>query len=399
MLKEAFAALQKAQRPVLIFGAGIRLAGAGELARDLARMLRIPVAPTWGARDLFPASELVDLADVYGYLCVGGFGTHGTRAANFAVQNADWILCVGARLDSKATGTPRHYFARGADIFMADIDAAEIRKFGGVLGRSFTGVQADAKLFLQDALREVAAARASYPSFFEWRVKCAIWCATYPVGDGSDAYTTVRALSQCCRSEDVIVSDTGLSLAWLMQAFEFKPGQQFIHALNQTPMGYGLPAAIGAVYAAPGRRVVLVTGDGGFMLNIQELALIGARQLPVKIVVLNNGGHGMCRQTQDQWLGKKYYSTTPPDLMFPNFGRVAEAFGLKWACVKPGASAAKLAALLDEWFDSSGPVLLDVAISPASRLVPQVPYGCPNEDGSPHLSREELEAQMIVGVI
>src|SRR3990167_5769081 len=143
MIKEALAALRTSERPVIIYGAGVRLADAADEARELAHLLGVPVAPTWGARDLFPESDP---------LCVGGFGTHGTRAANFAVQNADWILAVGSRLDSKATGMPRRNFARAAAIFMADIDMAEVRKFSGQLGRVFVGVQADAKLILRTAI-------------------------------------------------------------------------------------------------------------------------------------------------------------------------------------------------------------------------------------------------------
>lgn len=412
MIKDAFHALRAAERPVLIFGAGVRLAGAGALAREVARVTRVPVAVTWGARDLFPPEQSpVKIADAGGgsvllaqpgYLCVGGFGTHGTRAANFAVQNADWILSVGSRLDSKATGTPREYFARGADIFMADIDAAEVRKFGGKLGRTFTGVQADAQLFLQGVLREISRDRPGWPDFAEWRARCADWLAAYPTCPARyeveyrvNPYVLMRCLSERCAPGAVIVSDTGLSLAWLMQAFEFKEGQQFIHALNQTPMGYGLPAAIGAARARPGSPVVLVTGDGGLMLNIQELPLLAKHRLPIKIVLLNNAGHGMCRQTQDQWLGGKYYSTSSADLALPDFCKVARAFGVRASVLE---WARDVGHELDRLLSGEAPQLLDAQIDD-HRLVPQVPYGKPNEDGSPPLPRDELRAQMFVEMI
>ena len=402
MIREALQALRVAERPVLIYGAGIRLADAVDEARELVHLLGIPVALTWGARDLFPAGDP---------LCVGGFGTHGTRAANFAVQNADWILAVGSRLDSKATGMPRKNFARAAAVFMADIDLAEVRKFGGQLGRVFVGVQADAKLILRTAINEV---RSSEQLWFEerrcialslWCMQCAEWRERYLVcppayeaEERVNPYVFARHLSARCNPGEVIISDTGLSLAWMMQAFEFKENQRFIHALNQTPMGYGLPAAIGAAYARPGKRVILVSGDGGFMLNIQELAVVAHHKLPIKMILFNNDGHAMCRQTQEQWLGGKYYSTSiAGGLSFPNFSAVAAAHGV----VSKRLSLAKDVPEALKWTlaDDDRPVLLEVKIAGSHRLIPQVPYGRPNEDGNPPLPRDELAAQMIVGMV
>ena len=395
MIKETLAALHQSERPVIIYGAGIRLAGAADEARSLARLLGIPVAPTWGARDLFPT-----VSDI---LCVGGFGTHGTRAANFAVQNADWILAIGSRLDSKATGTPRDYFARAAAIFMVDIDPAEIRKFGGTLGRVFCGVQADAGMFLRDTIAEVRRG-AAWPDFAAWRWQCAEWRRRYPACRpeyeqevGINPYVFVKKLSEHCLPGEIIVSDTGLSLGWMMQGFEFREGQQFVHAFNQTPMGYGLPAAIGAAFAQPGKRVVLVSGDGGFMLNIQELALLARHRLPIKIMLFNNGGHAMCRQTQEQWLGGKYYSTSVEGgLSFPDFCAVARAHGIE---SKQLSFADRAADALAWAFAGSEPMFLEIKVDGAHRLVPQVAYGKPNEDGGPALPREELVEQMIVGVV
>lgn len=399
MLKDALHALRSAERPILIFGAGVRLAGAGEEARELAGLLGVPVTTTWAARDLFPADGSL------GVLCVGGFGTHGTRAANFAVQNADWILSVGSRLDSKATGTPRGYFARGAHIFMVDIDPTEIAKFKEDLGRRFSGAQADAKLFLADAVRLVRGDGSWFRDlpWSMWHGRCRDWMCRYPICPPEyeaefevNPYVLVKRLSEQLQPGDVIVSDTGLSLAWMMQGFAFKEDQRFIHAWNQTPMGYGLPAAIGAVFARPEQRVVLVTGDGGFMLNIQELAVVAEHGLPIKILLFNNGGHAMCRQTQEQWLGGKYYSTSPEHgLCLPDFCDVAAAFGViaerhEWNVTVHEA--------LERLLAGNGPALLEVKISGTHRLIPQVRYGKPNEDGDPALPRAELAEQMIVGV-
>jgi len=336
--------------------------------------------------------------------CVGGFGTHGTRAANFAVQNADWILSVGSRLDSKATGTPRSYFARSARVFMVDIDEAEIAKFrDGGLGHAFQGARADARLFLMDAARLISAGY-DWPNFWEWRAICARWMERYPIcppkyaaEEEINPYVLMRQLSDYCAPGEVLVSDTGLALGWAMQGFEFKEGQRFIHAWNQTPMGYGLPAAIGAAFARAGQRIVLITGDGGFMLNLQELPLLAYHKLPVKIIVVNNGGHAMCRQTQEQWLGGKYYSTsTKTGLAMPDFCDVARACGLYTEKVR---LTRRLGEALGRLLAPARPALLEVFINARHRLIPQVQYGKPNEDGNPPLPRDELRENMIVGLV
>lgn len=403
MLKEAFQALRLAERPVLIFGAGVRGTDAASLAWALAALTGVPVAPTWAARDLFPFDD----RDV---LCVGASGTHGTRSANFAVQNADWILSVGSRLDSKTTGTPREYFARAASVFMVDIDAAEIAKFHGQLGRQFHGAQADAALFLRDALELVSSLPDYRAQFMNWRTQCQKWLREYPAcrpeyeaEEGVNPYVFVRELSDRCDPREIIVSDTGLALAWMMQGFEFKEGQRFVHAFNQTPMGYGLPAAIGAAFAHPGQRVVLVTGDGGFMLNIQELAVVAKHDLPIKILLINNAGHAMCRQTQEQWLGGKYYSTSVEHgLAFPDFCDVATGYWIRNRRLSTNATIRNELswAFRDRnSLEYHAPTLLEVVVDGGHRLIPQVAYGRPNEDGGPPLPRDELREQMIVGVV
>ena len=133
----------------------------------------------------------------------------------------------------------------------------------------------------------------------------------YAAEAGVNPYWLVKQLSSFLKEDEIIFSDTGCALAWMMQGFEFKPGQRFFHAFNNTPMGYGLPGAMGASFARPGQRVICITGDGSLQMNIQELATIAHHRLPVKVLLFNNQGHSMVRQTQEQWLGRKYYSTSP----------------------------------------------------------------------------------------
>lgn len=334
-------------RPVLVFGAGIQC--SREQARAFAEKLGWPVALTWGAIDLLPSSHELRL---------GGFGTHALRAPNFAVQNADFLLCIGTRLDTKSTGTPAESFARAADIWMVDIDVAEIAKFG----QRVTGWNMDCRDFMNQF-------QSNQPVSAAWWAAIRRWVMRWPVSSFGP-YQHVLALSERFNEGDIIVSDTGHALAWCMQAFQFKENQRFIHAFNNTPMGYGLPAAIGAAFANPGVPVRLITGDGGLQLNIQEWSTVAHHRLPITTYLFNNHGHGMCRQTQRQWMGGAFPSTSEQGgLACPDFRRIADAYG----------------------------VALEEFILPFdSELTPCVQSGRPNEDANPLIPRDELESEMLI---
>lgn len=390
VLDECLAAVRTAKRPVLLFGWGVHLARAEAEARELARMLGVPVVMTWAALDLLPYEDR---------LAIGGFGTHGVRCANFAVQNADLVLSVGSRLDTKATGTPPSTFAREARIIMVDIDPAEIRKFGRLGVSLQPGLSADAGVFLRGL---AGRARGQWvPDFTPWIERIAEWKSLYPVclpdyeeEKRVNPYWLVKELSRFLEEDEIIVSDTGCALAWMMQAFEFKRGQRFFHAFNNTPMGYALPAAIGAAFAKPGRRVICIAGDGSLQMNIQELTTVIRHKLPIKILLFNNHGHSMVQQTQEMWLGGKYYATSVEGgLAFPDFAKVARAYGFPVDTVSLNAS---IPAKLKSALAGDGPHFLNIEVDARHRVIPQVKFGRPNEDADPLLDRQEFLGNMIV---
>jgi acetolactate synthase-1/2/3 large subunit len=352
-------AIQNSRRPIFIWGAGMRT--YAEEARTLSTSLGIPYVCTWGAIDLGRSDDL---------LFAGGFGTHGVRAANFAVQNSDLVIALGSRLDTKATGFPAH-FARAARLAMVDIDQAEIDKFVK-LGRHVDfPVCADAGAFIAALNAHAEIDRRSRPIWlehvWEWKSRYATPPVDWP---GINPYELMKEISKWTTAADIIVSDTGCALGWVMQGFPFK-GERFLHAFNMTPMGYGLPAAIGAHFAT-GRRVVLITGDGSIMMSMPELATIARWNLPIKIILLNNQGHAMCRQTQRQWLGGTYPGTSVEGgLGFPkDWAACFKSFGV------------------DDFH------IYD--IHPDAQLVPQAKYGQPLEDADPPLPWAELKQQMII---
>lgn len=383
-------AIKKSQRPVLIYGWGIHLARAESDALKLARILGIPVAMTWATRDLMAETDP---------LSIGGFGTHGTRFANFAVQNADLIISVGSRLDTKATGTPPSSFAREACLIMIDIDETEIRKFENLKLEVDVAINADAGVFLS-AFCDLVNGQ-NFPNFSSWLNHIREWKLRYPVclpehslETAVNPYWFVKQLSLRLGNGQIIFSDTGCSLAWMMQGFEFKAGQRFFHAFNNTPMGYGLPGAIGASFARPGQNIICISGDGSLQMSIQELATLVRHQLPVKIILINNHGHAMVRQTQEMWLGGNYYATSHAGgLPDPDFVAIALAYGLNADTLEFNSD---IGDKLDNLLNNNKPCLLNIEIDPGHRVVPQVKYGRPNEDSDPPLERAEFLANMII---
>ena len=355
---ETLTALAKAKCPVIALGWGCHLAGARQEAREMVSRLGVPCVTTWGAADIMVGHPLY----------VGTWGTHGVRAANFAVQNADLVIAIGTRLDTKATGAPASSFAPKAELHMVDIDGAELDKMAKI-GRTCVPIQADALDFMK-SLR-------GGTGFADWIERIEGWKRAYPVvlpeyGPESP-YRFMVDLARYLTEDDVVVSDTGCPLAWAMQVLPFKG--RFIHAFNQTPMGYGLPASVGAAFAS-GKRVILLTGDGGLGVNITEFATIAKHRLNIKVILFNNHGHAMCRQTQQQWLGGVYHGTSEKDLATPDFKAVATAYGITGA------------------MDDSWPAFMIFHVEHSQGVSPQVRFGKSIEDADPALPAAELAAIM-----
>ena len=382
--------IRHTKRPVIILGWGVRQAGAEEEIENLINTLGFPVAPTWAVADILPDDHS---------LLVGTFGTHGTRYANFAVQNADLILAIGSRLDTKATGSPVTTFGREAKKIVVDIDRNELDKFKKYGLDVDVSVNADAKVFLQMLNRGVNGVIKKDIS--SWMDKIAEWKRKYPIGPsvvnpvGSvDPYVFVKSLSKEAAEEQVIFVDTGCTLAWMMQAFQFKANQRLFHDWNNTAMGWALPASIGACFALDKDPVICVTGDGSLQMNIQELVTVIHHRLPIKIFLINNKSYSMIQQTQDQWLDSKYLaSTVEGGLAFPDFLKVAEGYGFKTVTITRNKSVYEVIRMVLEY---DGPVFCNVEIGSDQRVIPQVKFGRPNEDSEPLLDRKEFSDCMII---
>ena len=382
--------LEGASRPVLIAGWGIRLAHAGADFALLSDRLGIPIAPTWAMLDTMPADHP---------LLIGAFGTHGTRYGNFAVQNADLILSIGARLDTREAGSPLSWFAREARKIVVDVDPSELGKLKKFGMETDLLVTSDAGAFIRALLP--AAQRMAHRDLSSWKARIDRWKRDFPICPPEyyqdrdvNPYVFVKTLAREAREGDTFLLDTGCALAWMMQAFDFKKGQRLFHAFNNTPMGYALPGAIGASFALGGAPVICVTGDGALQMNIQELATVMRHKLPIKIVLINNQGYSMIQQTQDQWLGSKYLaSSVEGGLAFPDFVKVAQAYGFRTVDISTNA---ELEPKLRDALRGEGPVFCNVNIRPDRRVIPQVKFGRPIEDSDPLLDRDVFLSNMIV---
>ncbi len=382
--------IQHAKRPLVVLGWGVHLADAERDALDFVEHLGLPVNPTWATTDIIPENHP---------LRCGTFGTHGTRFGNFAIQNADLVISIGSRLDTHMIGSPFSNFCRAGHKVVVDIDATEIHKFAKFDLHIDVPIVADAKAFLREANRQ--SKNQTAPDIASWMQTIAEWksryCAVQPSYFASptlNPYVFVQHLSDAATEGDVFFSDTGCGVAWMAQAFQFKTGQRFFSAFNNTPMGYGLPAAVGACFALDRKRIICVTGDGGLMMNIQELSTVLHHQLPVKIFVLDNHGYSMIQQTQDQWLNSKYEASSESGgLGFPNFHELAKTLGFHAIKIESNREAGdKIQAFLD----APGPGFCTVELLPEERVIPQVKFGRPIEDPEPLLPRSEFLASMLI---
>lgn len=380
--------LEASERPVIIGGWGIHLSKAESEFQEFVEKLKIPTVLTWAAADLISKPSPYR---------IGTFGTHGTRRGNFAVQNADLIISIGSRLDTKATGSPVSTFARGAKKVIIDIDSFELKKFEQFgLVMDFK-IQVDAKTFLKEFLSEHKNS-TYYPGWLEdinlWGLSTCEIDNNHRDLPGINPYELMRELFYLSPNQLNIFLDTGCLLPWLLQEYEPKTNHRLFHDFNNTAMGWAIPALAGGLVGNPTRNSICVVGDGSFMMSMQELSVLSSFVTPAKIVLIDNSGYSMIRQTQDQWLGSEYYaSSLDGGLHFPNFKKIAEAFNFNYMEI---SEENNVTTILQSFWESDGPIFLRIVISPNARVIPQVKFGRPNEDMEPLIPREIFYKHMII---
>jgi len=367
-IAKAIAAIAAAERPVIYGGGGIALADAVNAFRGFVESSGMPAVLTLRGLGALPTNHPQLL---------GMLGMHGCRAANIAVQEADLLICIGARFDDRATGKLAE-FAPRARIVHLDADRREISKLRhadvGVPGnvatslKAMTGVQPDCAPWLEHCLaqREKHVARYDAP--------------------GRDVFAPalLRRLSEIAPRDAIVACDVGQHQMWVAQHWKFSHPRNHLTSGALGTMGFGLPAAIGAQFACPNRTVVLVSGDGSFMMNLQELATVARCKLPIKIVLLDNQALGMVRQWQELFFEKNFSEVDLSDN--PDFAALARVFGIPALHLDKREDVEDA---LHALMATPGPAFLHVSIDARTNVWPLVP---PNQSNATMLDAEEPAA-------
>jgi acetolactate synthase-1/2/3 large subunit len=361
-IRQAAKALASAQRPVIYAGGGVVNANASAELRAFATSDRFPVTCTLMGLGAFPAPHEQWL---------GMLGMHGTRAANYAMDEADLICAVGARFDDRITGKLSE-FAPRAKFIHIDVDPAEISKNVP----AHIPIVGDAKHVLAKLVSEYSALGADPARLDAWWSRIDGWKAKYPLAyeDSSDSEIKpqfmVRALYEATGGEAIITSDVGQHQMWAAQYYDFPAPRRWINSGGLGTMGFGLPAAMGAAVGEPERLVCCIAGDGSVQMNAQELATCAQNKIPIKVFIMNNGYLGMVRQWQELFWDGKYSHVDMGE--FPDFVKLAEAYGV---------TAMRLTdknTLVQDMKDAiaiEGPVLVDVRVTREENTYPMIPAG------------------------
>ena len=394
--------IKNAKRPVFHAGYGIRLSGGYDAFRAVADKLNIPVVTYWNAVDL--------IEDEHPLYC-GRAGNMGDRPGNWAIQNADLILAVGTRISIRQVGYNWKTWAREAEVIMVDIDKAELKK--PTLHVEMP-VWADAKDFLQ---KLNAAAGENVHEGGLWLETCQRWKKEYPAvlprqweenGKTANVYAFIRYLSSRLPENSLTAVSNGACCVVGNQAYVIQKGSRMANNSAVASMGYGLPAAIGTCIGGGRRETICLEGDGSIMMNLQELQTILTNKLPIKIFLINNNGYHSIRITQTNLFGhhtKVGIGEESGDLSFPEYKKIAEAFGYPYYSA---GSNAEMMKVVDEVLAQEGPVFCEIFTdtvqvwepkSSTKRLADGTLVSPPLEDLAPFLPREELEKQMFVPLL
>lgn len=353
-LNKAVELISKAKRPVLYVGGGAILSNAAEELKKFAHKTRIPVTTTLHGLGAFPESDELSL---------GMLGMHGTWYSNTAVHYSDLLIAVGARFDDRVTGKT-DAFAPEAKKIHIDVDPSNISKNVKV----DVPIVGDVKKVLQQLLPSVNQLETK-----DWIQTIKTWKEEHPLryksGKNIRMQSVIRKISELTKGNAVMVSDVGQHQMWMAQFFTYMHPRTHLTSGGLGTMGFSLPAAMGASFARKDFPIISISGDGGIQMNIQELATIRENNLPIKIIILNNGYLGMVRQWQELFWRKRYSHV---EMFGPDFVKVAEAYGI------PGYRATtsdEVEGVVKKMLSTEGPVLVEFKVVKEDNVYPMIPAG------------------------
>lgn len=371
LVDELLFQLSLAKRPLILAGGGINSACARKLFRTFVEEVNVPVVNSLMAVDVLPHDHP---------LRIGMIGTYGNRWANIAIGHSDLLLVLGSRLDIRQTGADTSAFKGNRIIFHINCEAGDINN--RVTG--CTAIVTHLRPFLISAGEKISKRKSK--DYTNWIVELKQLKYRWPDTAELDNYQGINPnkfmhrLSDCSNLSEAFIVDTGQNQMWAAQSLDLKGDQRFLTSGGMAPMGYALPAAIGACFAYNKRPVVMIAGDGGFQLNIQELQTVVRNHLPVKMIILNNKCYGMVRQFQERYFERRYQSTYW-GYSTPNFTNIARAYGVEASTANDESEIEP--ALERLWRDPKAPFLLDVLIDFNTNVYPKIAFGLPMTEMEP----------------
>jgi len=378
-IEELLVALSVAKRPLILAGGGINSARATDLFRSFSEKVNVPVVNSLMGVDLLPYHHPLQ---------VGTIGSYGNRWANIAIGQSDFLLVLGSRLDVRQTGSEAEAFKGNRTIYHVDIEAGEINN----RVQGCAAIVADLPSFFKSIMRLIA--ESIFPDRQEWFAEIdklrQSWPDTAELQDipGINPNLFMRQLSASSRQASAFLVDVGQHQMWAAQSLQLEGGQRFLTSGGMGAMGFALPAAVGAALARSGQPVVMIAGDGGLQMNIQELQTVIHHQLPVKLVVINNQCYGMVRQFQQSYFAERYQSTYW-GYSSPDFTKIADAYGIATCTVNNQSEVSQ--ALERMWQDPEAPFLLQVMIDIFANTYPKIAFGCPITEMEPFAKPLDME--------
>ena len=379
IMEELLRAMRRAKKPLILIGGGVRASGAIHLYKQLVALLNMPVVWSLLASDCIPCDDPNS---------VGMIGTYGNRWANLALAEADFLLVLGSRLDIRQTGANTDSFKADRTIYHVSVEQEEINN----RVQGCHPIVADMKVFINSMLSLLGGEK--FPHNQSWMKLISELKNEWP--DIAEL-RNIRGINPNCfmhklsetKQAAVYTVDVGQHQMWAAQSIEIYEGQRFLTSGGMGAMGFALPAAIGAAFSTNrDKPIVVIAGDAGFQLSIQELQTVVRNRLPIKIVVINNRCHGMTRQFQETYFEGRYQATVW-GYDTPDFVKVARAYGIEGAMIKDVEEIE--GALMALWLDPLQPYLLEVMVDTYTNVYPKMAFGKPISEMEPFSKPIEME--------
>jgi len=365
---------KKALRPLVLIGAGVGLSDTQDEILEWLNINKIPFVSSWGGSQYINH----DLENYY-----GNIGVYGNRGANFIVQNCDCLLVLGSRLDSRQRSGNVDSFAPNANIIVVDIDHEELKKYNSDKYKIF---KLDLKLFTQIIYKlDIPPINTNYKSYILKMKKKYFGKneSTFSKKNNTlSPYDVVKKVNELIDDNAIVIPECGANLCWVYQIFS-RINHTIFTSYGNSPMGYTVPATIGAALLSKGKQVIGLVGDGGFQMNIQELQTMMHYKLDITIIILNNYGYGIIKQFQDSYFEGRY-EATGRGYSQPDFNKISNAYGIKYYLIE------NIKELNKSIFSKKGIKIVDVSLDPNTLIEPKLEMGNPINNQFPYLSEEDL---------